>query len=80
VVDIIWGLNGVNKTGVDRFNASDIGIADWDFNFDPTPPESQNQTIDFCEDLMDPKHGLLFSYDGESLECWMLDFKKFIKE
>ena len=40
IVDIMWGLKGINKVGVDRFNASDIGVADWDLTFDPTPPES----------------------------------------
>jgi hypothetical protein len=64
VVDIIWGLEGINKTGVDRFNASDIGVANWDLKFDLSPPESQIQIIDFCEDLLDPKHELLFDYVG----------------
>ena len=30
VVDIMWGLEGINKTGVDYYNASDIGSAIWD--------------------------------------------------
>ena len=34
VVDIMWGLHGINKTGVDFFNASEIGAAIWDKNFD----------------------------------------------
>ena len=37
VVDIIWGVKGINKEKVDFFNASDIGTAIWDENFDLTP-------------------------------------------
>lgn len=34
VVDIMWGVEGINKTNVDYFNASDIGRATWDKEFD----------------------------------------------
>ena len=34
IVDIMWGINGINRTGTDRFNASQIGTALWDDNFD----------------------------------------------
>jgi len=29
-VDIMWGIAGINKEGVDFYNASDIGKVDWD--------------------------------------------------
>ena len=37
VVDIMWGLKGINKTKVDYYNASDIGEPIWDKDFDLSP-------------------------------------------
>ena len=34
VVDIMWGVDNINKTKVDFFNASDIGEPIWDGGFD----------------------------------------------
>jgi hypothetical protein len=34
----MWGVKAINKNGVDFFNASQIGTAIWDDNFDVTPP------------------------------------------
>ena len=40
-VDIMWGVDGIDKDGVDFFNASDIGKAIWDEDFDMSPYENQ---------------------------------------
>ena len=37
VVDVMWGVEGINKIEVDYFNASDIGRAIWDKEFDLSP-------------------------------------------
>lgn len=39
-VDVMWGLDGVgiNKTGVDFYNASDLGQPIWDLSFDASDP------------------------------------------
>ena len=50
-VDLMWGIEGINKTLVDRFNASDIGTVIWDPEFDLSPPENQQQAYDFCQYL-----------------------------
>lgn len=41
VVDFIWGTNGLNKTGVDFYNASQIGTVIWDEEFDLSPAANQ---------------------------------------
>ena len=33
-VDIMWGVQNINKSAVDFFNASDIGTPIWDNSFD----------------------------------------------
>ena len=39
----MWGVHGIDKTGVDRFNASQIGTAIWDNDFDMSSVEAQNE-------------------------------------
>lgn len=75
VVDIMWGLQGINKTKVDHFNASDIGTADWDNDFDLSPPENQQAAFDFCQHLKKQEDLL---YLNNSLECWIDDFKAYL--
>lgn len=48
VVDIMWGVDTINKTKVDFFNASDIGEPIWDHDFDMSSVENQKQIYDFC--------------------------------
>jgi len=55
VVDIMWGLEGINKTGVDFFNASDLGEAIWDTSFEMSAASSQQQLYDFCMHLRKQK-------------------------
>ena len=38
VVEIMWGLDSINKTGVDYYNASDIGHANYDYDFEMSDP------------------------------------------
>ena len=40
IVDIMWGVHGIDKTGVDRFNASQIGTSIWDNDFDMSSIEA----------------------------------------
>ena len=47
-LEFMWGIEGINKTGVHRYNASDIGTVIWDPEFDLSPPENQQQAYDFC--------------------------------
>lgn len=40
VVYIMWGLDGIDKSKVDYYNASDIGEAKWKDDFDVVPTEN----------------------------------------
>ena len=41
VIDLMWGLTGVDKSVVTYYNASDLGEPIWDNEFDMTPTENQ---------------------------------------
>jgi len=51
MVDIMWGINNINKTNVDRFNASQIGTAEWDDTFDLSHPNAQQDVFSLCNTL-----------------------------
>jgi len=76
IVEFVWGTNGINKTGVDHFNASDIGKPIWDDNFDISHPKSQKAIDDFCQG-MKTMDSLLYSKSG-SVSCWVDDFKVYV--
>ena len=40
VVELMWGLDGIEKSNVDYYNASDLGEAKWKQDFDPLPSEN----------------------------------------
>jgi len=51
VVDVMWGVDTINKTKVDQFNASDIGTVIWDDTFDFSSPAAQIDVYDLCLNL-----------------------------
>jgi hypothetical protein len=79
VVDVMWGLEGISKEGVDYYNASDIGTVIWDDDFDVALAENQQEIYDFCQSLKNESH-LLYEGKGTSLSCWIDDFKDFLEE
>ena len=51
VVDIMWGLEGINKTEVSFYNASDIGTPIYDDSFNFSSAENQLEVYRFCQYL-----------------------------
>ena len=78
VVDFVWGTDGLNKTGVDYYNASQIGSVIWDDQFDLSPPENQMSAYNFCQ-LLKTQEELLFATPEASVSCWLDDFKRFVE-
>lgn len=74
-VDVMWGIDGINKTGVDFFNASQIGTPIWDEEFDITLDNNQNETYNLCQHLKT----LEILYDEGMVVCWIDDFKAWLE-
>jgi hypothetical protein len=72
IVDFMWGVDGINKTGVDRFNASQIGTAIWDDDFDMSSVKAQEEVFQLFETLKVQRELL---YSEESVFCWITNFK-----
>lgn len=71
----MWGVDTINKTKVDFFNASDIGETIWDDEFDMSDPESQKQIFQFCMHLKNQSDIL---YQPRSIKCWIEDFRIYL--
>ena len=78
MVDFIWGTDGLNKTGVDYFNASQIGTVHWDSQFDLSTAENQQHAYDFC-DLLMSQGDLLYATPENSVTCWLYDFEFYLR-
>ena len=73
MVNILWGLKGINKEGIDKYDTSDLGKLIWDDNFDITEEHNQVRLFDICEVL---KNSPLI-FDNE-ITCFLYDFKAFL--
>lgn len=72
----MWGIKGINKEGVDRFNASQLGTAEWDDTFEMSSVEAQKDVYEFCQQLKKQRDML---YQPGTVFCWIDDFKAYIE-
>lgn len=52
-VDVVWGLNGMDLSKVDRWDVTDRGKLQLDTSFDPSTPEAQTFLLDACTTIRD---------------------------
>ena len=45
-VKLIWGINGVNRNGVSRWNSRDKGKLEYDTSFNLAKPQNQQRIVD----------------------------------
>ena len=50
-VTLFWGVAGIDKSKVERWNEDYRGDIIWDNNFDMSSTQAQQQFITICEDL-----------------------------
>ena len=71
-VHVIWGVKGVDRTGVNLWDESDLGRVVWDDEFDASDPEAQMALLRACDEL--PKRKELKVAEG-SVQCVMGAFR-----
>ncbi|KAJ5066144.1 sterol-sensing domain [Anaeramoeba ignava] len=72
---IVWGIDSIDREGVDPMEIEDLGKVIYDTTWDPTTPTAQLYVIDVCQQfraLPDVKDGKIF--------CFMEDFRDFIED
>ena len=70
------GVDKLDRSMVDFYNASMLGEAIWDNNFDLSPAHNQKQVYDLCQDLKQQDDML---YEKGVIKCWLDDFKTFVE-
>jgi protein dispatched 1 len=68
-VNFIWGIEDVDKSGVNRWDASNLGTIEWDNNFDMSSEANQQRLLDICNNL---KASNLVK--DQQVTCWVQDF------
>ena len=73
-VSIFWGINGINKDKVDRWEPKYIGEAIMDENFNLAPVDAQQSLLNLCTELETAEVVSL----GQ-VECWTTDFNQWLR-
>ena len=50
-VDLMWGLKDVDRSGNNRWTASDVGTLEYDDDFNLAPTANQQRLSDICAQL-----------------------------
>ena len=51
-VSITWGVKGVDRSDIGRWDASDMGVLEWDREFTVAPAANQIALLQFCDYLV----------------------------
>ena len=51
-VSITWGVKGVDRSDIGRWDASDMGVLEWDHEFTVAPAANQIALLQFCDYLV----------------------------
>ena len=68
-VYMFWGIIGLDRSDVDRWDSTDIGTNIYDTEFDMSSEANQQRIVDICNDLRNSSLVL----NGQ-VECWVQDF------
>ena len=47
---LLWGVQSVDQSTRDIYNSSDVGLAEWDADFDLSDPEAQKAVLRGCDE------------------------------
>lgn len=76
IVSFIWGVAGLDRSDVGRWDATDLGKVIWDDSFTMSPPENQKFLLDLCDDI-DKQDDLVIE---NTVKCWIKDMDDFVRE
>lgn len=71
----IWGVRGVDRSGLTRFDVTDLGQAEFDTDFDFTRSAVQQRVLDACT-FFGSQEDLIFSANAaiNPINCWISDY------
>lgn len=80
-VHLLWGIDGIDRSGTSRYAPLDIGKALIDEQFSLRTAEAQQRLLEACEFFEDPNRELLATERTiEKSTCWIRDFQKWRQE
>ena len=68
-VSFIWGIKSIDKSGVGRWDSSNLGKLIYDDTFNLAPVANQQRILDICTDLRNSD-----LVDNRVVTCWLEDF------
>ena len=79
VVNVVWGVEGIDRKGISRYNTEDAGVPILDDMFSLKTAAAQKRVLDACSFFADPSLDLVTNESSitEKQTCWIADFKNF---
>lgn len=74
VAILFWGVLGVDRSSVSRYDPEEIGKAVYDDSFDLKPAAAQQHLLDACASITSNRD-LLPLYLVDESDCWIRDFQ-----
>jgi len=79
IVYIIWGVDGLDKSGIDDpWDPTDFGKVVWDNNFNPASQANQLRFKAICEDLKSDSYSHVVL--DKNVDCFIHEFEEFITQ
>ena len=71
LVNINWGVKGLDRDGVGTWDPEDVGKLIWDDSFTMTPEANQRSILELCNKLKTDSSDLV--KEPNEVECWIDD-------
>eukprot|EP00828_Plagiopyla_frontata_P010430 TRINITY_DN15562_c0_g1_i6.p1 TRINITY_DN15562_c0_g1~~TRINITY_DN15562_c0_g1_i6.p1 ORF type:complete len:423 (-),score=18.49 TRINITY_DN15562_c0_g1_i6:171-1439(-) len=75
-VDIIWGIESINRDGTSHWDPEDLGNIVWNQKFNLAAVESQNRLLEICNYFQSSTSTLILE---NSIDCFLYDFIFWLK-
>ena len=74
-VSITWGVKGVDRSDIGRWDASDMGVLQWDDEFTVAPVANQVALLQFCDYLQNESELVR----DNLVECWIRKMDEWLR-
>lgn len=78
-VQVVWGLSGIDRDGISRYNFDDVGEPILDESFSLRTAEAQQRVLDSCSFFSNEARELVTSEESipDKVTCWIKDFAEY---
>jgi len=73
-VSITWGVKDIDRSNIGKWDATNLGVLEWDTEFTVAPEENQRALLQFCKYLKEESELVR----DKLVECWIQKMDEFV--